>query len=211
MNQFYTYGQKKNVLMRLTQSEIKLHDQSTFAGLFIEVVPPAVDQKNLEVWKRLHYYNLCLFAMHDPELKEHTMSVGEQIVYADRMPRDIGQIEQTDFEPLIKPDALNLLILSKATGSSYDSLPLIVALTDATGFPDLVKRCAAHEAFQHNAVGKMWLKKIQSTTRNLDGVPQKWLEDYITLLDEAGALPEESAVIRTFIDNYVEPEEEEHR
>lgn len=208
MQKIYTYGQTQNVLVKLDNhtfdTDVNGERMTINAGIFVEIVPPAALQKDKANWAALHIFKVFLLSNNDLALNPHNLGVGESMVLVSQMPSETMRLMTHNFIGGFTKEGLDCL-----SNIPYRStLPLIGVLKDPTDFQEQIKMCARHEDVSYNFFGKQWLAKLNSL-RGLNGVPQKWLEDYISLLEEAGALPEEITPIRNFIDNYVEEEDEE--
>ena len=214
MNQLYTYGQEQNVLVKIGNCDVLVPEVGDYAGmkiqggLFIEIVPPASIQKDKESWKRLNYFNVFVVANNDLALNKHVMSVGESMVLTTQMPSETLRLLQDELWRDLNPEAVKEL----AQLPFRSTLPLIALLKDPTVFPKQIKAYAAHEDVRFNVIGKECLKLLHAA-RELDGVPQRWLEDYVRLLMETPVYEDEAKAneVQAFIDNYVEPEEDEYR
>lgn len=214
-NQTYTIGDSQNVVVGIRTFKIEYPPQhsNSFKGTvfstiaLVEIVPPAADQKDKEIWEKLHVFHVFFMQTDDPKLQLHEMSLGESIVFHGQLPNEAAFLLSTDFQERIDYKGFEELTLMFG-----QSLPLIALLKDPLEFPEQIKLCAAHQDHRYQAIAQPMVKKLQSL-RKLNGVPQAWLEDYrYFLLDSHNDSDVERAPeVQAFIDNYVEEDEDEYR
>jgi len=194
----YTYGDEGNVMVKVGEKDVKMEQEGHFRrmGAFITVVPAAKKQLP-KYWEKLQCFLVYALPLSDPNLRAHSMTLGEHLVIETQMPKETWKIVQDD-EVYLKDESLDWLFNEPGVGV----LTFVLAIDNPLDFPDQIQRWYdKKDPRNFHAIEP--LMKLINGERILDGIPEKWLEDYFQLMLKNGDRDTQRAKeVREFIDTY---------